>query len=148
MPRPRRTPDVAGRIQTLLQEKQQHEEALVTINQTLEQIGSLLGGGRRGRPGRPAASASFALPGPVMGGGTATGGRRRRKRRRFDMTGEDSIIQFVRQNRSPTTAQIIAHWRKEGRGGKADNALSRLVKIRRLKRQPIPGERGSRYLIP
>ena len=149
MPRPRRMPDVAGRIQSLMQEKQQHEEALAQINQTLQQIGSLLGGAPRGRrPGRPSASVSFAMPAAAIGGGAMGGRRKRRKRRHFEMSGEDSIVQFVRTNRNPTTSEITAHWRREGRGGKADNALSRLVKIRRLKRQPIPGERGSRYLIP
>jgi hypothetical protein len=72
--------------------------------------------------------------------------RRRRKRGKFAISGEESIINFIRDHRNPSTSEITAHWRSEGRGGKADNALSRLVKIRRLKRQPIPGERGSRYV--
>jgi hypothetical protein len=135
-------------VQELLEQKAKHTEALNRINETLSRIGSMLGGNgsrapRRG-PGRPPASAA-------MGAGAAApeGGRRRRRRKRgkFAMSGEDSIIRFIREHRNPATSEITAHWRSEGRGGKADNALSRLVKARRLKRQAIAGERGSRYLI-
>ena len=146
MARPRRLPDPTTSIQELLEQKQKHSEALSRINEMLSRIGSMLGGGngsgvRRG-PGRPPASASMAAPGAGPGPR-----RRRRKRGKFAMSGEDSIINFIREHRNPSTSEITAHWRSEGRGGKADNALSRLVKIRRLKRQPIAGERGSKYVI-
>jgi hypothetical protein len=148
MARPRRLPDPTSSVQELLEQKAKHTEALNRINETLSRIGSMLGGNgssapRRG-PGRPPASASAATGGESSGGGRR---RRRRKRGKFSMSGEDSIINFIRQHRNPSTAEITAHWRSEGRGGKADNALSRLVKDRRLKRQAIAGERGSRYLV-
>ena len=146
MARPRRLPDPTTSIQELLEQKQKHSEALNRINEMLSRIGSMLGGGngssvRRG-PGRPPASASTAAPGATPGPR-----RRRRKRGKFAMSGEDSIINFIRDHRNPSTSEITAHWRSEGRGGKADNALSKLVKLRRLKRQAIPGERGSKYVI-
>jgi hypothetical protein len=148
MARPKRLPDPTTSIQELLEQKAKHTEALNRINETLSRIGSMLGGNgssapRRG-PGRPPASAPAAMRAEAPEGGRR---RRRRKRGKFAMSGEDSIIRFVRDHRNPSTSEITAHWRSEGRGGKADNALSRLVKIRRLKRQAIPGERGSRYLV-
>ena len=146
MARPKRLPDPTTSIQELLAQKQKHTEALDRINEMLSRIGSMLGGGngsgvRRG-PGRPPASAS-----PAMAAVEPTTRRRRRKRGKFAVSGEESIINFIREHRNPSTSEITAHWRSEGRGGKADNALSRLVKIRRLKRQPIAGERGSRYVV-
>jgi hypothetical protein len=50
-----RSMDVSSHIRKLLEEKQHHTEALNRINETLDQITSLLGrsGTRRG-PGRPA----------------------------------------------------------------------------------------------
>ena len=35
----------------------------------------------------------------------------------------------------------------EGRGGKADNSLTRLVKDGRIKRVQVKGERGGRYRV-
>ena len=39
------------------------------------------------------------------------------------------------------------HWASEGRGGTADNALSKLVRDRKIKRIPLVGERGSHYAV-
>ena len=152
MARPKRLPDPTQSVQQLLEEKQKHMEVIGRIDEMLSRIGSLLGGNNgstpaRRRPGRPPASASAVSSAAAATAPGPRTGRRRRKRGRFAMSGEESILQFVRQNRNPATADITAHWRGEGRGGKADNALSRLVKARQLKRQQIPGERGSRYLI-
>jgi hypothetical protein len=69
----------------------------------------------------------------------------KRTRQRFETSGEDSIINFIRSNRNPTTQDVKKHWASEGRGGTADNALSKLVKERKIKRIPLVGERGSRY---
>jgi hypothetical protein len=148
MARPKRLPDPTSSVQELLEQKAKHTEALNRINETLSRIGSMLGGNGRSAPrrcpGRPPASATAATGEEAPAGGRR---RRRRKRGKFAISGEQSIIDFVREHRNPATSAITAHWRSEGRGGKADNALSRLVKLRRLKRQAIPGERGSRYLI-
>jgi hypothetical protein len=137
--------DLALHVQKLVEEKQHHAEALSRIDQMLEQIGGLLGqnGHRRGRrPGRPAAStvaAPLAVPAPTT---------RRRKRRKFPVSGNDLILNFVRQRKRPTTKEINSHWITEGRAGKADNSLSILVNARKLKRTPLGGgEKGSRYSL-
>jgi hypothetical protein len=61
------------------------------------------------------------------------------------MTGEEAILAFVNQHGRATTAEINAHWRSEGRGGVANNAIVRLLKRGELVREPVPGTRGSYY---
>jgi hypothetical protein len=139
MPRPI---DLASRIHKLLEEQQQHTDALGRINQMLDQIGSLLGqnGHRRSRKrGRPAAISTMVSSAPTP---------RRRKRRKFAVSGNDLIMSFVKQNRRPTTKEINSYWMNEGRAGKTDNTLSILVNARKLKRTPLGGgEKGSRYSL-
>lgn len=135
-------------IERLLSERQVHAAALARVDSTLSQIGNLLNvpaPKRRGRPpGRTSAAASQPAPAPAA----ATSGKPgRRKRRRFAVSGNESILNFVRDRRNPTTKDIKGHWDSENRGGKVDNALSKLVKDGALSRNPIPGERGSRYSI-
>lgn len=97
-------------------------------------------GAKRGRPpGRPAGSGAGATA------GKKTGGRRRRRRGSFEKSGEESVLAFVQANGEPNAAEVNKHWQGEGRGGKADNALSKLVKAGLLKRVEVSGERGGRY---
>jgi hypothetical protein len=139
------SPDsLKSHIERLLSERKTHTDALARIDATLGQISTLLNvpaPKRRGRPpGRPSA-ASVAVAAPAAPAGKPG----RRKRRRFAVSGNESILAFVRDHRNPTTKEIKGHWDSENRGGKVDNALSKLVKDGALIRTPIPGERGSRY---
>jgi rhodanese-related sulfurtransferase len=135
--------NLSQRIDTLLQERQQHADAIANIDHTLGQIGSLLGatanghrpGGKRGRPAREMAAAGV-IP------------TKRRKRRTFSVTATDLILSFVKEQKHPTSKEINAHWRSEGRSGTADNTLTLLVKGKKLKRTPLgEGIRGSRYSL-
>lgn len=97
---------------------------------------------RRG-PGRPPkTAAAAAAPSSKKAGRTKKASRTRGK---FKQTGEQTVIEFIRSAGQPTTAQINEHWRKQGRAGKADNTLGRLVTEGKLKRTNRPGERGSYY---
>jgi hypothetical protein len=136
---------VAQRIQQLLEERREHQEALARIDQTLGRVGAALGAsinGRPGRkPGRPPAAASASAISPATKG-------RRRQRRKFAVSGDASVLAFVKENRNPTTQEINKHWKQEGRGATADNTLSILTKQKKLKRTPLGnGIRGSRYSI-
>jgi len=142
---PSKTADLSSRVDQLLQQRQQHLDAAEQISATIEQIASLLGTAsgvkRRGRPpGRPRLNAISSAPsaGPRRG---------RRKRRRFEMSGEDSIINYIRGHRDATTQDLKKHWASEGRGGTADNALSKLVREKKIKRYPLEGRRGSRFAV-
>lgn len=146
---PTKAANLGTRVESLLQQRQQHMDAVSRIDATLGEIEKLLGltvnGRRRGRPpGRPRADAGAA----AAPAGAPRGRRRgRRKRGSFETTGEESIINFIKSNKNPTTQEVKAHWASEGRGGTADNALSKLVREKKIKRIPLEGERGSRYAV-
>jgi hypothetical protein len=133
------TIDVPARIQQLLDDRQKHSEALAEIEQKLEQINLLLNGtGRRGRPSKAAAAVTGAEP---------QGRKGRRGRRRRGPSAEDLVLGFVQGKGNPTTAEINAYWRSEGRPGKADNTLSKLTREGKLKRKQDKKVRGSRYSV-
>lgn len=130
------------RIQQLIEERQRHADAITAIDHALAGVGAALGtatgfGGKR-KPGRPPAGASAVAPSP----------KKRRRRRSFATTAEESILGFIKNHKNPTGREIEAHWAQEGRGGPAANTLSKLVKEKKLKREPLKDQRGSRYLLP
>ncbi len=90
---------------------------------------------RRGRP--PGAKAPKAVK---------AGKRGRRKRGSFAISGEESVLAFVKKHGKPNAKEVNAHWQGEGRGGKADNTLGKLIAKKLIKRVPgAKDERGSRY---
>jgi len=103
---------------------------LARIDSTFNELGIKSDGPSR-KPGRKAGK-----PGPKPG---------RRKRRSFAVSGDTSVLNFVKRHGKPNAADVNKHWQSEGRGGKADNTLSRLVKNKQLKRVEVKGERGGRY---
>jgi len=141
--------ELPTRIQKLLEERQHHEAAISHIDEVLQSVYSALGATaapKRG-PGRPSTAsvaASVAAPAPAA---AKVGRGRRRSRGSYATTGDDSVLAFIKANRSPTTKDIKAHWASEGRGGTADNVLSKLYREKKIKRLPLPGERGSRYAV-
>jgi hypothetical protein len=135
--------DLAQRIQHLLDERQRLTDTLALIEATLGQIGAVLGPGKRGRkPGRPPASASPKVVPP------AQPKKHHRGPGNFATTGQELILAFVKSNKSPTSKQINQEWKKEGRGGNANNILSKMTRERKLKRTPLgKGIKGSRYSV-
>ncbi|MCY2953578.1 MAG: hypothetical protein NTU53_16605 [Planctomycetota bacterium] len=70
-----------------------------------------------------------------------------RRRRRFAISGEESVLAFVKEQGKPTSQEIERQWTAEKRNGRAAKALSKLTKAKKLKRTPLKGERGSRYTL-
>jgi hypothetical protein len=135
MPNKSQSVGLAQRIQSLLDSRQAHINALAQIDQTLEHVSVAL---LPGRVGRSAATSGAA--GPMK--------RRRGKRNAFAMTAESLILSLVKEKKNPTTKEINAAWKKAGRGGTADNTLTKLTKEKKLKRTPLgAGIRGSRYSL-
>ena len=137
------SPGLADRVQQLLAARQHHADAMTSIDATLEQIRAALRGvhinetARRG-PGRPR-KPTGAHPGAMLA-------RRRRGRPgTYSTTAEEMILSLVGQRGGATTQEIKAKWSAEGRGGTADNALSKMVTDKMLKRTPLAGQRGSRF---
>ena len=142
---PKSTPSpaqIAGRIERLLTDRQQHAEALAEIDSALEQIRSALQGingtGVSTRPGPRKASAG-TMPAPR---------KRRGRRGKYGTSSTEMILALVGQRGEATTQEIKAKWKADGRGGSADNPLSKMVKDRQLKRTPLVGQRGSRFTLP
>ena len=131
------TAELAGLIRRLQEERQKYADAIEAIDKTFAQFGiAAPGKARLGRP--PKALTLTSAPKAAKSGG-------RRKRGSFTQTGEDSVFDFVKAKGPVTAAEVNQHWSGEGRGGKADNALSKLVKTGRLKRNRVKGERGGTY---
>ena len=170
-------PRTAGELTDLIHKlrtiRRQHEAALAEIESTFRQVGlSHLFESGAGRKRGPAASSSAAATasgkrgrgkaktraagktrGKAKAAPKATRGAKgkaagkRGKRARYDQTAEEFILSFLAKNRSATTSEIRQHWQKQGRGGKAENSLTGLVKNGKLVRTPRPGQAGSSYSL-
>jgi len=93
------------------------------------------------RPGRPpsqqVAAAAQKIPAK----------RKRRKPRKFKLTGNESILAFLKAKgaKGATGAEIVKHWESQGRGSGAYVNIGELVKAKKLKKEPLEGQKGSRY---
>jgi hypothetical protein len=125
--------DLSERIHGLLERRQQHAAAIVTIDETLSRVAGALS--VNGRAHKLAAVKGIRA------------GKRRRTRRKFAVSGEQSILAFVKGRSNPIGRDIEKHWASEGRAVTAANLLSKLVKEKKLKRTPLKNERGSRYSL-
>ena len=130
--------DLAGKIQQLQVDRQRHLEAMAAIDRVLDQIGAALD----------------VVPRPAKTATQDDGVVRRevpllqpRRRGRFDKTGIDSVLEFVRERGNPTTAEINAHWHAEGRKGTANVTILKLLHDGSIRREQDPAIRGSRYLL-
>lgn len=135
---------LTDKLQQLLDERQQHADALARIDETLGQIHSALGSSPNGRRlGRPPGRPSFSV---ATNG--ATPKKRRRGRGSYATTAEEFVLSFIRSNKNPTSRDINGAWKEEGRGHTAANTLGKLVKDKKLKRTPLGGGlKGSRYSL-
>lgn len=136
MPKLSPATELARHIQKLRAEYNETKARLTELEELFGQLGITVDSAAR-KPGRPRGSGS-ALK-------VAKGGRR--KRGSFAVTGEASVLAFIEKQGQPNAAEVNKHWSGEGRGGKADNTLTRLVKEGKLKRVEVKGERGSRYKL-
>ncbi len=123
---------------SLMQQQGELEQQISAIDGVLSAMGMRPGPAGRsiGRPARAAARPSL------------TGGPRRR-RRRYEVSGAESLLGFVRQAgaRGVTTGDLVRHWASENRRGSAYNEIGKLVQARKLKKEPLGDQRGSRYTL-
>jgi hypothetical protein len=132
--------DLPNRIHKLLEEREQHANALAHIDQILAGVSATL-------KGAPVESMDGKKPAATAAPAAVKGKKQRRGRGHFAVSAEESILGFVKLKKNPTSAEINQHIKSEGRSSSANNALGKLVKEKKLKRTPIPGERGSRYSL-
>ena len=148
-------------IDRLREERSQHENSIKKIDETFRRFGidtpasastgsaSQSGNGRRrGRPPKNASATAETTTMKKKTRGKGKGKSGRKRRGSFSQTAEESIIGFVREHGQPNAKEVNKHWQAEGRGGKADNTLSKMVKAGQLERVEVEGERGGRYKMP
>ena len=133
--------DLAGKIQQLQADRRRHVEAMAAIDRVLGTVDQALRG---------------ALPEASLPRADEQGGEivyrsvppaEPRRRGRFGLTGIESVLDFIRRQVDPTTAEINAHWRREGRKGTANVTLLKLLKEGMIRREADPTVRGSRYRV-
>lgn len=118
-------------LDQLKTERAEYVAKIEEIDATFERLGAAI----------PGSTPEAASPGPGRPKGTSG-----RKRQRFEKTGEQSVLDYIVENPGAASADINEHWSGEGRGGRADNTLTKLVKNGKIKRTPIPGQaRGGTY---
>jgi hypothetical protein len=71
---------------------------------------------------------------------------RRKKRGTFKQNASQFVLGLVK-GKGATTAEIGKKWKAAGRGGKADNALTKLVKEGKVKRTKLVEGMGSTYSL-
>jgi len=127
-----RSTNLAKHVQSLLKQRQKYTAALDAINETLAEITNAL---------------SLNGESPSQIAAPSTMGKKKRTRRRFEISGEQMILNFVKNKSNPVGREIEKAWHSEGRSGAAANLISKLVKGKMLKRTPLKDERGSRYSL-
>ena len=133
MPRPAKL-DLAKRINSLQVERKRLQGRLQEIDTILGQARQALG---IGAGSQPDSTAMAEAPKAARG----------RRRRSFAVNGLQSVLSFVQKHKGATTAEINANWAAEGRAGRADVTLGKLVAEKKLKRVKLKEGRGSRYQV-
>jgi hypothetical protein len=145
--------NLIAQLQALQADRARHAQAIAKIDATLQRISDMLGPMEMNK-------GSEAPPMVLAGGGAALPlslaqpplavphSSRPRKYRKLELTGEEFIIEWIRQHGSATTLEINAAWRAQGRGGVANNAIGRLLRRKQVVREPMANQRGSRYRLP
>ena len=141
-------------INQLQVDRQKHIDAIAEIDQVFAQHG-IKGTARKRRrgPGRPKGSVTKKKAKWKVAKkhgkkkGVKKVAKKRGKRRKFSKTAEQFILDLLKRGKVMTTGEINAKWRQASRGKTADNTLSNLVSDKKLKRQNIKGQRGSKYRI-
>jgi len=117
--------DLGAKIRQLQEKRARHVKAIAEIDKVLWQIRHALGD---------------VEP-------TDADEQLRRRYQKYELTGEESVIEFVRIQINPSTAQVNANWKGQGRPGVVNPILARLIKSGMLRREDDPSVRGSRYRL-
>jgi hypothetical protein len=137
--------ELPTKIQTLLDERADHEAAIGQIDNTLAGVAAALGTAvpvAAAKTGPVAAATPVAKkPVPVKS--------KPAKRGAYAVSATDLVLAFVKSKGSPTSKEIGEHLASEGRSaGATSNALSVLTAAKKLTRKPLgKGKMGSTYSL-
>lgn len=137
-------------ISKLQAERTTHVNAIAEIDATFARLGISVqqaAAPARRKPGRPPKAKTAKAAKPVMSVKKQASPKRaaRGTRSSYKQTASDFIMVMFTGGKNLATSQIIGNWKKAGRGGKPDNALTKLVKNKDLIREKVKGGRGSTY---
>jgi hypothetical protein len=114
---------------------------MAAIDQVLAHVNEALGLQRNTSTTTPTADS------PEAAGPSVEVTLHQRRRGRFLQTADQSVLSFIEHRGNPSTAEINAHWRAEGRKGTANVTILRLLKQNAIRRESDPNVRGSRYVV-
>lgn len=134
-------------IRTLEAQKAQHDQVSAAITATLEQVSGMLGALVGGQRQPPSATVKSPATAKAAAPASSTAAKVQPKRKTFATTGAQSVLSFVRAKNSPTSTELRKHWEAEGRGGSVHDTISKLVAEKKIKRELLKGQPGSRYRI-
>ncbi|NJL31632.1 MAG: hypothetical protein HC898_08380 [Phycisphaerales bacterium] len=130
-------PNAANDRQKLMAQRAKLQGVVDATQARIDEIDAIFSGS-----GLSVAASGKGKPGPKAG---STRGKRTRGK--FSMTGDESVVSFIKKHGKPSAKEVNEHWTKEGRGGSANNALTKLVKTGVIKRVDAEDARGGRYVI-
>jgi hypothetical protein len=141
--------DLVSRIAALREDRQKHAEAIFKIDGTLRKISEMLSAMRIAAQRGNGSQAKAQDAGAPFRGTNAAGltSERPRKYRKLGLTAAEFVLELLRVHGSATTLEINRAWRAEGRGGVANNTVGRLLGEGLILREPLEGQRGSRYRL-
>jgi hypothetical protein len=128
-------------VSRLKQDRDIHLQALADIDAVFGQAGMIVDPAQPNRsPGRPKKS---------LAASTVRKSGKQRQRGQFATTANELILATIKKAgaKGATGAQLTTSWKAAGRPGDAYNSLSLMTKAKLIRRQNIPGERGSRYFV-
>jgi hypothetical protein len=117
-------------VKQLQTQRQEHLDTIAEIDAAFESLGMEAAGA-----------------GPRNGRRKAARKTKRKGRGRFKQTAEEFVTGLLSKNKTMTTGQINKRWSQVGRGGKADNTLSKMTREKKIKRKNIKGVMGSNYQL-
>lgn len=134
-------------IHQMVVERQHHLDSISEIDQTFREFGIAAEGGKR--PKAKDSGAAASKKGKASPAKTAKKTSRKGvKPGKFEVTGDQLIIDFLKSKGGATTEEIRKHWDTSGRRGKAENNLTNLVKSGKITRTKRADGPGSIYQVP
>ena len=122
-------------VQQLHDERAEHVKAIEAIDQTFKDLGLDTSRIKLAANTQPISTKNTVIPSKKL------------TRKTFVVTADAFVLGFIQANPGCTTAQVNEHWTTEGRNGKADQTLFKLVKAGQIARKNIKGKRGSMYTV-